>query len=55
MQCDAAGHHYASDLQQRDLVRRCQTQSACMVLAWPASRAISSTGTPKLDIKDTKE
>ena len=26
-----------------------------LVLEWPASRAISSTGTPELDISDTNE
>jgi len=31
------------------------TTSVVLVLEWPAIRAISSTGTPELDISDTNE
>ena len=36
------------------LSSRLQTTSLVLELAWPASRAISSTGTPDLDIRETK-
>jgi hypothetical protein len=34
---------------------RLYTTSVVLELAWPASLAISSTGTPELDISDTNE
>ena len=33
----------------------CGSQAVVLELACPTSRAISSTGTPELDISDTKE